>query len=310
MSAQRLDAGALARELDARVTDLAVDLLGDPTAKERGEWRWRRRGSLAVVVTGPRRGAWFDHEAGTGGDALGLVRHVLDCGTAEAIRWAAEWLGGAAVQPPRRDEPETPPLPVSDAWRRLWSEARDPAGTVVERYLAGRGLALPPERSEVLRFHPACPFKGERVPAMLALLRDARTNEPCGLHRTTLLPGGSDRDRKRGKAMLGRAGGAVIKIVADAEVTNGLGIAEGIETALAVLGIGWSPVWAAGSAGTIAQFPVLPGIEALTIFADPDEAGQRAARACAARWVEAGHSVMIRTPRNGDADWCDVRRTA
>jgi len=47
------------------------------------------------------------------------------------------------------------------------------------------------------------------------------------------LPDGSDRDREAGKAMLGRATDAAIKLAPDDEVTFGLGIAEGIETALA-----------------------------------------------------------------------------
>ena len=55
--------------------------------------------------------------------------------------------------------------------------------------------------------------------------------------------------------------------------TKGLGISEGIETALAVVQrVGWGPVWATGSAGGIRNFPTL--IErTLHIFVDHDEAG-------------------------------------
>ena len=49
------------------------------------------------------------------------------------------------------------------------------------------------------------------------------------------------------------------------------GIAEGIETALAVIGnFGFRPVWATLSASAMAAFPVLSGVECLTIFADND----------------------------------------
>lgn len=65
-------------------------------------------------------------------------------------------------------------------------------------------------------------------------------------------------------------------------------------------GFGWRPVWAATSAGAIKRFPVLAGIEALTIFADPDTAGTQAARDCAARWVESGRKACICTPPEGD----------
>ena len=36
-----------------------------------GEWRYRRKGSLAVNVAGPRRGTWRDHEADVGGGLPG-----------------------------------------------------------------------------------------------------------------------------------------------------------------------------------------------------------------------------------------------
>jgi hypothetical protein len=79
--------------------------------------------------------------------------------------------------------------------------------------------------------------------------------------------------------MLGGAG--VIRLVPEEDVATGLGLAEGIETALAVMQrAGWSPVWAANSAGAMDRFPVLPGIESLTIFADADGAGIKAARGC------------------------------
>jgi putative DNA primase/helicase len=86
----------------------------------------------------------------------------------------------------------------------------------------------------------------------------------------------------------------VVRLMPDEEVTGGLGIAEGIETALSVMqGFGWRPVWAATSAGMIRSLPVLPGIEALTIFADADGAGMAAATACAARWKDAGAEARI-----------------
>ncbi|MBD0276220.1 MAG: toprim domain-containing protein, partial [Acetobacteraceae bacterium] len=62
------------------------------------------------------------------------------------------------------------------------------------------------------------------------------------------------------------------------------------------------PVWAAGSAGGIRNFPVLPGIEALTIFADQDGAGIGAARECGRRWAEAGREARLLAPPEGDWD--------
>jgi len=220
-----------------------------------------------------------------------------------------QWASLSNEEPPAKSRPQIEPADAShiEPALRIWRESVDPRGTLVERYLAYRRLALPARGEETIRYHPRCPFQGEKVPAMVALLRDISTDEPCGIHRTALLHDGSDRDRTRGKAMLGRASGAAIKISANDEVTLGLGITEGLETALAVIAIGWRPVWTAASAGAIAHFPVLAGIEELTIFADRDEngAGQRAAQECAHRWHEAGHFVTIRMRVTAGADWGD-----
>jgi len=77
---------------------------------------------------------------------------------------------------------------------------------------------------------------------------------------------------------------------------DGLGVAEGLEDALAVLLAGWSPIWAATSAGAVARLPVLVGIESITVFADADEAGVAAAKACCERWRVAGREALIAAP--------------
>jgi hypothetical protein len=124
---------------------------------------------------------------------------------------------------------------------------------------------------------------------MVALMRDLLTDEPCGIHRTFLDDDGLKIERR----MLGRAKGACVKVTPDADVTHGLCICEGIEDALSLVISGVAPVWAALSAGAIAEFPVLAGIEAFTIFADADETGLSAAMKCAGRWRESGAVVTI-----------------
>jgi phage/plasmid primase-like uncharacterized protein len=88
-----------------------------------------------------------------------------------------------------------------------------------------------------------------------------------------------------------------------------LGIAEGAETTLSVAqGFGWSPVWAATSAGAIARFPVLPDVTELVIFADPDGPGLAAARKCARRWQAAGRHARLCIPPAGIGDFNDLHR--
>ena len=119
--------------------------------------------------------------------------------------------------------------------------------------------------------------------------------------------------------MLGRACGAAIKLDADASVALGLHVGEGVETCLAAHAAGFRPVWALGTvgivrrdgttAGGIAAFPVLCGIEALTVLGELNDGGAnyRASQACAARWVEAGREAYIVAPLTGD-DLNDVWR--
>ena len=121
-------------------------------------------------------------------------------------------------------------------------------------------------------------------------MTDPLSVEEQGVHRTFLDASGAKLDRK----MLGRQG--VIRVSRDDAVTMSLGIAEGLEDALSVLISGWSPVWAATSAGAIARFPVLPGVESLTVFADADDAGLEAAQRCAERWAASG-DVRVCAPR-------------
>jgi hypothetical protein len=147
---------------------------------------------------------------------------------------------------------------------------------------------------------------------------NAETNLFQGVHRTALQPDGSGKAKVAGlasaKKMLGPSGGAVVKLTPDEDVTTRLNIAEGIEDALTVLGnFGISPIWATMTSGTMKAFPVLSGIEALAIFANNDlpklhggrlhQAGNEAARACAARWIADGREASIWLPPRIGSDF-------
>jgi hypothetical protein len=203
---------------------------------------------------------------------------------------------------------------------RIWREALDPRGSMVERYLLNRGGLRIPE-GDALRFHPRCqrgsremPGGPEFRPAMLALRTDPLSGRAVGIHRTFLLPDGSgkaptvrqDGVSLRPKMILGSWG--IIRLYPQAEIAGALGIAEGIENALTAAQIlGCRPVWAAGSSTVLAHLPDLPGLEALHIFADADDAGVglAAARQCAQTWVAAGREVAIHVPKLG-TDWNDL----
>lgn len=280
--------------------------LGGPQPDRQGRApAFYRDGSTPRSVSlDPERSVWFDYGTRGGGGVLDLVATVLGGDRRAAWRWLIGTFGGSVTATP----PGPPPARDRDdrdkalGAVRLWSEAVPIPGTTAARYLSSRGLDPGGDLSHALRFHPRCPFgPGERRPAMVALMRDVVTDEPCGIHRTALTPAGKKVARK----MLGRARNAAVKLTPDADVTMGLGVAEGIETALGVMQSVSMPVWALLSAGGIERLPVLD-IEALTVWADHDDAGLSAARACAARWKAAGIEVIIRRPEAEGSDYGDA----
>jgi hypothetical protein len=58
----------------------------------------------------------------------------------------------------------------------------------------------------------------------------------------------------------------------------------------------------------MARFPVLPGVQALTLLVDNDEsgAGQRAADECAARWAAVECEVTLFKPNIANTDFNNV----
>jgi hypothetical protein len=153
---------------------------------------------------------------------------------------AVEYLRGApllrrqAQMAPRRTT-QRDRAPTSHSYLRCWDQGIDPANTIVEQYLNNRGGLTVPE-SAPIRFHPRCqrgpsdlPGGPEFWPAMLALMTDAVTGQPVGLHRTFLRPDGSGKapQTTRGgfvlkpKMILGNWG--VIRLTPDDLIGRGLG---------------------------------------------------------------------------------------
>ena len=93
----------------------------------------------------------------------------------------------------------------------------------------------------------------------------------------------------------GLIGGGAIKISPDNEATMGLLIGEGIETVLsASKRFQFKPCWSLVSAGGVSNFPVLPGIETVTIAVDndPEGKGEQVAEECAERLLAGGIEVI------------------
>lgn len=197
---------------------------------------------------------------------------------------------------------------------RIWRETQPTVGSPIDAYLASRGLETVDNVHSSVRFHPACPFAGERTPAMVALVRNVVTNEPQAIHRTALNHEGQKVEANgKDRLALGSIRGGAVKLTADEEVTTCLGIGEGIETALSLRCLpefGASPVWSVLNAGGLTSFPVLAGIECLWIAVDDDPAGRGASELCADRWRGAGREVFLVRSTMAGADLNDIAREA
>ena len=138
---------------------------------------------------------------------------------------------------------------------------------------------------------------------MLATVTDA-TGKAVSMHRTYLQHGRKAPVPAQKKLMQGLPlAGAAIRLT---PVSRTLGIAEGIETAIAAAELFEVPVWSCISTAGIESFEPPLGVEHVIVFADNDQnfAGQAAAYRAAHRLTLKGYEVeAIIPPEPGD--WLD-----
>jgi hypothetical protein len=250
---------------------------------------------------------------GASGDHIDWLEQQKGLTTRQAIEYLRELAGSspATINQDKRDPKETRKFALS-----IWEDARPIEGTLAEAYLNTRHIDITGLPTAALRFHSRCIFgRGNYQPCLIVLFRDSITNKPTGIHRIRLALDNQKVERK----MLGPVGSSVIKLWPDEDVTYGLVIGEGIETTLAAAarvehrGALLRPAWAAGNENNLADFPVIDGINSLTVLIDHDAngIGQKAATQCIWRWRRAGREAFGLIPQQVDTDFNDlVRRRA
>lgn len=182
-------------------------------------------------------------------------------------------------------------------------------GDLVHQYLGSRGLTKNVPTRALRLVTNLKDGEGGIYPCMLAAVED-RWGRFATAHRTFLNRSGirkADVSAPR-KLMPGTMPpGSAVRL---SPSRNGLplGIAEGIETALAAAELFKIPVWAALNANRLEAWEPPEGHEQIVVFGDNDPSwvGQRAAVALAERLNRRGLSVDVRIPRYRGNDWNDV----
>ncbi len=181
---------------------------------------------------------------------------------------------------------------AQEAWRSVRPLDADDDHLPGRIYLTGRGFSSWPE---TLRFHPACPFLDSvgdgrllrRAPAILAPVNCHQTGYVVGIWRIRLTVSGEKIERRG----LGPTKANASRLFwADGDE---LAIAEGVEDALAVHALTGLPCWAALNAGNMARLVIPRRFSKVTLFADADDVGRRAAHELADRLREDGRRAAV-----------------
>jgi putative DNA primase/helicase len=253
-------------------------------------------------------GYWICNQCGPG-DGFEFVKRAMDVDFREAIKLIEPIVAGVK-------EAKLMVKSVEDNSKILKSilRATEPVtrGSPVWTYLERR---LGPLRaiSGHLKYHPDLPYIYENGnlcvhPAMIALVTTV-DGATCNLHRTYLTRDGHKANVPQPKKVCvgPLPKGCAIRLT---PVFDSLGIAEGIETALAATELTGIPCWAAVSSHGLETWEVPETVKIVTIFGDndPNYAGQGAAYALARRLSTYSRRLIFvnaEIPRE-IGDWCDV----
>ena len=184
----------------------------------------------------------------------------------------------------------------TEAALAIWNAAMIADGTLVENYLAARGLH-PPVPS-TLRFHAGLKHRsGDCWPAMVALVAHGVDDTTLAIHRTFLARDGDGKAPvDRPKMMLGPCRGGAVRLAPAGDL---LMVGEGIETCLAAMQATGHPAWAALSASFLRILNLPDDVRDVIVIADADEPGEAAACHAALRWKSEGRRVRIARPTSG-----------
>lgn len=245
------------------------------------------------------KGTYICGQCGAG-DGFGLVMKFFNLPFVEAAKKIAEIVGSVPLEKYEPVQKTDPAVALNDLWR---SSVQLTGSDAASLYLHSRRLLLTPND---MRYCPSCYESDTKlnIHAMVCLVRDAQ-GKAATIHRTYLGNNKKADIPSPKKLMPGKAplpGGAIRLF--DAK-DNSIGVAEGIETAIACTQLFDIPTWAVISTSIMESFEPPEGIRNITVFGDCDAnfAGQKSAYILANKLYLKDYIVDVQIPSKGD--WAD-----
>lgn len=282
-------------------------------------------------------GGGICNTCGAKADGISILQWIRGWSFPEAIDAVAQWLGEPEHEtrivkraPPRSNTSNGNEIAKAIQARWEESDASEKAAQVIGAYLKHRGLKASPELLAVSRLHPNMKHfeDGQNLgsfPCMITKVCDKEGKpvtinrlwfsvfDDCNVTKATV-----PKPKKMYSIIEGKSvSGGAVRL---GKVTGRtLGLAEGIETALAVNQATGMVVWATLTATLIAAFEPPKGVTEIVVWADKDrpdaqgnKAGEDNALLLKERLEPRGISVRIEVPNGSipthkkSLDWLDV----
>ena len=326
-----------------RAEELFRDVHGEPLRAGSPKWSPKSAPSVEMQMQGPRRGLWFDHKTGQGGDLLELVA-VEMCGLTTAksdfprvLEEAARYVGLSVDQPidntaleARRDAREHAAAEAlaqdtaerAELVRAVVAQAAPAADSPAASYLCSRGVTdLPEAQIAYLGKDQLATLPGDlrqRVmradDAALVVWATDAGGSITGGQRILITADGSRVDTEVGKPSFGSVSGHPARFPAGIE-GGPLVVAESPEAALSIWQVTGHETWAVFGVSGFEAAP-LPTDRHVILAPDrdaPDSPAGRAFRKAVAHHLAEGADLSIAVapePIGSKADLNDTLQRA